>query len=172
MSAASRASVSASARMRRASIAGRAAEVDEAADHRADDDKNDEREQVLALHDREGVDRFGEVPVSEQEARESGHGEPGQDPADGTDRDDEREVEEQHRLEPNVGAHLRTRRTVSSGNPITAGVTSRRLGGGGAAANAKGSRAGATGVTGAPYPTASCEMTWRSIGSRECGRRG
>ena len=51
-----------------------------------------------------------EVPVREQEAGDRGR-EAGQDPADRADGDDEREEQEQHRLEADVVADLHERET-------------------------------------------------------------
>ena len=69
-------------------------EVDEHADHCGDGEEDDEREDVLALADRERVERRREVPVDEQEAADRSD-ERRQEPADGRDADDEQQEEEQ-----------------------------------------------------------------------------
>ena len=81
-------------------------ERDEGADHGGDRQEDEEGEQVLALGDRERVDRRGEVPVDEQEAdHRRGEGRP--DATDGRHADDEEQEEEQHARQAEVVAQVR-----------------------------------------------------------------
>ena len=99
------ASVSASAHARGLSLPARGA-AHECPHHRADDDEHDQRNEVVVLHDRERVDRRGEVVVGKQERHDRGQ-QRRQEPADGGDADDDEQVEQQHAREADVGAHQR-----------------------------------------------------------------
>ena len=96
----------------RARSLGRAAggEGDEAADDRGDGEEDDEGEDVLALADREGVERRREVPVDEQEAADR-CGERRPEAADGGDADDEQQEEQEDARQPDLvaepGEHAR-----------------------------------------------------------------
>ena len=100
------ASASASARARAPSAARRAASETKRAHDRGDGEEDRQREQVLALLDRERVHRRREIPVDEQEA-DDGRGERGPDAADRRDHDDEQEEEQQDARQPEVGAEVR-----------------------------------------------------------------
>ena len=76
-------------------------EGDEPAHGHRDDEEDREREEVLALADRERVEGRREVPVRQEEARDRGR-ERRPDAADGRDDDDDEEVEEQHAGQPEV----------------------------------------------------------------------
>ena len=81
-------------------------EGDEGAHDRRHGEEDRQREQVLALRDRERVERRREVPVDEEEA---GHGcrERGPDAADGGDDDDQQEEEQEDAREAEMGAEVR-----------------------------------------------------------------
>ena len=78
----------------------------EAADDGGDDEEDRQREQVLAVLDRERVHGRREVPVDEQEA-DHGRGEGGPHAADGGDHDDEQQEQEEDGGELEVGAQVR-----------------------------------------------------------------
>ena len=81
-------------------------ERDEGAHDRGNGEEDREGEQVLALLDRERVDRRSEVPVDEQKP-DHGRGEGGPHAADGRDHDDEQQEQQQHAGEPEIGAEVR-----------------------------------------------------------------
>ena len=90
-------------------------EGDEAADRHRHDEEDRERQQVLALADRERVERRREVPVGEQEAGD-GRAERRPDAADRGDDDDHEQVEEQDARQSELVAELlRARRSAEAG---------------------------------------------------------
>ena len=114
-----RASASASARARAPSAARRAASATKPLTIARDREEDDEREDVLALADRERVERRREVPVDEQEAADR-RGERGPEPADRGDADDEQQEEEQHARQADARRAAARAARSASGGPTAA----------------------------------------------------
>ena len=139
-------------------------QVDEPTHHRAHDDEHDQREQVLALGDRERVDRLGEVAVREQEADDRrARTRAGCRRSAPTATTNDR-IQQQHRLRARGRRAAASSRRVSSGSPMTPSSQPADLPATRQAASAIARRAG-VGGSGASVSAGSWEMTCTSIGA-------